>query len=131
MKTELYYLVAASTWTAILWMPYIVDRLLAGPGLLHEVGYPQEETKLHPWAARLKKAHLNSVENLVVFAPLVLAAHVAGVSTQATVWAAMIFFWARIAHTLSYTFAIPWVRTLAFSVGFGCQATFAVVLLMR
>jgi hypothetical protein len=34
----------------------------------------------------------------------------------------MIYFWARAVHLAAYTFAMPWVRTLAFTVGFFCQA---------
>ena len=70
----------------------------------------------------MKKAHYNSVENLVVFAALVLVANAAGVSNDTTVLAAQVYFWARVVHLLAYTLAIPWVRTLAFAVGFVCQA---------
>jgi uncharacterized MAPEG superfamily protein len=68
------------------------------------------------WAERMKKAHYNSVENLVVFAALVLVAHVAGVSNDTTVMACAVYFWARLVHLVAYTAAIPWVRTLAFFV---------------
>jgi uncharacterized MAPEG superfamily protein len=71
------------------------------------------------------KAHNNAVENLVVFAALVLAAHALGVSTGAIATAAMVYFWARVVHVVAYTLAIPWVRTLAFAVGFFAQATIA------
>ena len=39
--------------------------------------------------------------------------------------ACVIYFWTRIVHYLAYTFRIPWVRTLSFAVGFGCQITLA------
>jgi uncharacterized MAPEG superfamily protein len=71
------------------------------------------------------KAHYNAVENLVVFAALVLAAQDLGVSNSAIATAAMVYFWARVVHVLAYTFAIPWVRTLAFTVGFLAQAAIA------
>jgi hypothetical protein len=32
---------------------------------------------------------------------------------------------ARVVHVLAYTFAIPWVRTLAFAVAFFAQAAIA------
>ena len=35
------------------------------------------------------------------------------------------YFWARLVHVLAYTFAVPWVRTLAFAVGFFAQAVIA------
>ncbi len=58
---------------------------------------------------------------LVVFAVLVLIADASNVSNATTVLACQLFFWARLVHLLSYTFAIPWVRTVAFVAGFGCQ----------
>jgi uncharacterized MAPEG superfamily protein len=125
MTHELTYLTWVTTLTALLWAPYILNRIVVGKGVLHEVGYPDEPTVLSPWAERLKRAHHNAVENLVVFAPLVLIAHVVGARGDATWWAATIYFWARVAHVLSYTFAIPWVRTLSFVVGWGCQMAFA------
>jgi len=67
------------------------------------------------------KAHRNAVENLVVFATLVLAAHAAGVSNPAVAGAAILYFWARVVHVLAYTFAVPWLRTLAFAGGFAAQ----------
>ncbi len=130
MKTELWYLVLVTALTAVLWIPYILDRVLVW-GLVDAVGYPPNPKPQSPWAQRLMKAHGNAVENLVVFAALVLAAQVAGVSSSAIATAAMVYFWARLVHVLAYTFAVPWVRTLAFTVGFACQAVIAWQLLMR
>lgn len=59
------------------------------------------------------RAHANAVENLVVFAALVLTANAAGISNGAIATAAMVFFWARVVHALAYTFGVPWVRTLS------------------
>ena len=131
MTTELNYLVLVTTFTGLLWMPYILNRLAVGKGVLHEIGYPDEPTRLSPWADRLKRAHGNAVENLVVFAALVLAAHAVGIRTEATGLAAAIYLGARVAHAGAYTFAIPWVRTIAFTVGWGCQMAFAWSLLVR
>ena len=130
MKTELWYLVLVTALTAVLWIPYILDRVLVW-GLVDAVGYPPNPKPQSPWAQRLMKAHGNAVENLVVFAALVLAAQVAGVSSSAIATAAMVYFWARLVHVLAYTFAVPWVRTLAFTLGFACQAVIAWQLLMR
>ncbi|MGE5169211.1 MAG: MAPEG family protein, partial [Rudaea sp.] len=69
--------------------------------------------------------------NLVVFAALVLAASVAGISNSATAFAAALYFWSRLVHVIAYTFAVPWVRTLAFVGGFVAQAIFAWQLLVR
>ena len=124
MKTELLYLVYVTALTGLLWVPYILDRI-AKWGLVTAVGYPTNPPPQSTWAQRLMKAHHNAVENLVVFAALVLAANALGVTKGAIATAAMVYFWARLVHVAAYTFAIPWVRTLAFAVGFFAQAAIA------
>jgi len=124
MTTELLYLVLVTTLTAVMWIPYILNMILVR-GIAEAVGYPENPKPLAPWAARMKAAHANAVENLVVFAALVLSAHVLNVSNNATATACMIYFWARFVHWLAYTLAVPWVRTLTFVAGFGCQIALA------
>ena len=130
MKTELLYLVLVTMFTALLWVPYIVDRI-AVRGILGAVGYPDDPKPQSPWARRLIKAHANAVENLVVFATLVLCAAALGISGSTLALAAMVYFWARVVHALAYTFAVPWVRTLAFAVGFFAQMAVAWLILVR
>ena len=86
-------------------------------GIADAVGYPEDPKPLAPWAQRMKAAHYNSVENLVVFATLVLVAHAAGISNATTVLVCQVYFWARVVHLAAYTLGIPWVRTLAFAAG--------------
>jgi uncharacterized MAPEG superfamily protein len=129
MKTELYYLTLVSALTALLWVPYILNRI-AVRGLIKAVGY-SDETPHSPWAQRMMKAHANAVENLVVFAALVLVADAAGTTNATITGACMVYFWARVVHALTYTLAIPWVRTLSFALGFFAQATIATQLLMN
>jgi uncharacterized MAPEG superfamily protein len=130
MKPELLYLVYVTALTGLLWVPYILDRI-ATWGLGAAVSYPDNPPAQSPWARRLMKAHHNAVENLVVFAALVLAAQDLGISNSAIATAAMVYFWARLVHVLAYTFAIPWVRTLAFTVGFLCQTAIAWQIVLR
>ncbi len=111
-----------------MWVPYILNMIMVR-GIFDAVGYPNVPTPLSPWAIKMKAAHANAVENLAVFAALVLVAAAAGVSNGATVMACQVYFWARLVHFVSYTLAIPWVRTITFLIGFGCQATLAVQLL--
>lgn len=121
MKTELMYLAWVAALTGVIFIPYIIDRIMVW-GLIEAVGYPASPKPQSPWAQRMMKAHANAVENLVVFAALVLTAHALGVSTGATATACIVYFWARVVHLAAYTFAVPWVRTLAFAVGFAAQA---------
>jgi len=120
MTSELMSLTWVTALTAVLWMPYVLN-LIAVRGLIDAVGYPENPKPLSGWAAKMKAGHANAIENLVVFATLVLIANAAGVSNDITVLACQIYFWARLVHVVAYTFAVPWVRTLAFATGFGCQ----------
>lgn len=130
MKTELLYLTMITALTAIMWVPYILDRIAVW-GISDAVGYPENPKPQSPWAQRLTKAHANAVENLVVFAALVLAAHDAGLANATLGSACMVYFWARVVHAAGYTFAVPFIRTLAFTVGFLAQAAIAWELLIR
>lgn len=121
MTSELMSLAWVTALTGILWVPYILNMIVVR-GLMDAVGYPAEPKPLAAWAEKLKCAHYNAVENLVVFATLVLIANAAGISNETTVLACTVYFWARLVHVLAYTFSIPWVRTLAFVAGFACQA---------
>lgn len=128
MTSELMSLTWVTTLTAVMWMPYILN-MIAVRGLVDAVGYPDDPKPLSAWAAKMKAAHANAVENLVVFAALVLIADATGVSNSTTVLACQLYFWARLVHLLSYTFAIPWVRTIAFAAGFACQIAIVLQLL--
>jgi uncharacterized MAPEG superfamily protein len=130
MKPELMYLVWITIFTALIWIPYVLDRMAVW-GLTDTVGYPENPKPQTPWARRMKTAHANAIENLVVFATLVLVANALGITNSATVLAASLYFWARVVHVLAYTMALPWVRTLAFAGGFVAQAILAWQIVMR
>ena len=129
MTTELTYLAWVAAFTAVMWVPYILDRL-AVRGLMDAVGYPDSPAPQSPWAQRMQAAHANAIENLAVFAALVLVADAAGVNNAATAMACQVYLWARIVHFLAYTARLPWIRTLAFAVGFVCQIAIAWQLLV-
>lgn len=124
MTPELLYLALVATLTGLIWIPYILDRMLVR-GVADTVGYPDHPKPVAPWAQRMQAAHANAVENLVVFAALVLVANAVGAFNSCTAAAAAVYFWARVAHLLAYTFRLPWARTLAFVVGWLAQMAFA------
>jgi uncharacterized MAPEG superfamily protein len=130
MKPELMYLVYVTILTGLIWIPYVLDRMAVW-GLRDTVGYPETPKPQSGWARRMKAAHANAIENLVVFATLVLVANALGVTNAATATACMVYFWARVVHLLAYTFGVPWLRTLAFAAGFASQAVLAWQLLGR
>jgi uncharacterized MAPEG superfamily protein len=122
MTKELMWLTLTVILTGLLWVPYILDRVVAR-GLMGAMANPSRHDKPQsPWAQRLYFAHTNAVENLVIFAPLVLILDAQGHSTESTVIACAVYFWARLVHAIVYTMGIPVVRTLAFTVGFLAQA---------
>ena len=63
-------------------------------------------------AGRAKRAHLNMIENMVLFTALVLIAAVAGKANAMTAMGAMIFFWARLGYGIVYVIGVPWLRTV-------------------
>ncbi|MEM7544164.1 MAG: MAPEG family protein [Pseudomonadota bacterium] len=117
MSAELYWLTATALMTALMWMPYVLNRI-AVRGLMGALGNATPNSAPHaPWAERAMAAHRNAIENLIVFAAVVLAANAAGISNEVTATAAMLFFFARLVHFMVQTAGIPVVRTLAFAVG--------------
>lgn len=120
MTPELTYLVATCMLSLVLWIPYILGRISAW-GLIETMGYPARELPQPDWAKRMQKAHHNLTENLAPFAGLVIVANLASLGNDTTALGAMIFFWARVAHAVVYTMAIPVARTLSFAAGLvGC-----------
>ena len=122
MTKELMWLTLTVILTGLLWVPYILDRIKVR-GLKATLGNPTRTDKPQsPWAQRLYFAHTNAVDNLVIFAPLVLILDAQGYSTPGTVTACAVYFWARLAHAIVYTMGVPVLRTLAFTGGFLAQA---------
>ena len=95
-----------------------VQVLVAAAGANQAVGLPklagnrEDLPVIGGWAGRAKRAHLNMIENLVLFAALVLIAAVGGKANAMTAAGAAIFFWARLGYALVYLIGIPWLRTV-------------------
>ncbi|HUO90891.1 MAG TPA: MAPEG family protein [Rhizomicrobium sp.] len=115
MASELYWLTLTVLMTALFWIPYVLERMVAN-GLWPTLAGTYQPAR-PGWAERAIKAHGNAVENLVLFAPAVLVAHAVGVSTPATQAAAAVYFFARLTHFAVYVLGVPVVRTLAFAAG--------------
>ena len=129
MTPELFWLTLTVILTGLLWIPYILNRSQVR-GLSGAMDNPKPGDKPHaPWATRLMFAHDNAVENLIIFAPLVLILNDIDYSTKWTVYACAVYFWARLAHAIVYTLGLPVFRTLAFAVGFAAQAVLALAIL--
>ena len=68
MSHELFWLVMTAAMTGLMWVPYILDRIMVR-GVAGAMANPSPTDKPQsPWAQRLMAAHINAVENLIVFA---------------------------------------------------------------
>ncbi len=122
LSPELSYTALSAGLTGVIWVPIILNRLRE-MGPWKALKNPEPDIRPHSdWAYRLTNAHRNAIENLVVFSPLAIAVHVLQLGTVLTAVAAALYFWSRLAHVTIYTFGIPFLRTVAFVVGFGAQA---------
>jgi uncharacterized MAPEG superfamily protein len=112
------WLVFAVVFTSLQWLPYVLERIRAR-GLWAALSNPDPRAApLAPWAERARAAHANAAENLVLFAPLALAAVALGREDEpAIIAASALFGLARVAHYVVYTLGIPGLRTLTFGAG--------------
>jgi uncharacterized MAPEG superfamily protein len=124
MTTELTYLVWAVALT-------IVQVLVASSGAMTQIPLPvlagNREAALDArgWVGRAQRAHRNMLESLVLFAALVLVAHVSGRANATTALGAAMFFYARLAYAVIYWIGIAWLRTLVW-----CIAVAGLVLIL-
>lgn len=125
--TAIEWLAASALLTALLWVPYVLERFtsLGILGTLKPVD-PDDELKQRIWARRSKRAHYNAVENLVVFATLVLVAQAMGKGDDGQIlFATQAYFWARVVHFPAQSMGWTGIRTLAFLTGFAAQIVVA------
>jgi uncharacterized MAPEG superfamily protein len=122
MTTDLKYLAFTAILTAALWIPYVVCQVKTN-GFLTPPNYVDPTPRPLPlWGKRADRTYINAVEVFAPFAALVIIAHVAGKANGMTAFWAMSFFWLRLAHAIVYLAAIPYVRTMIFTLGFVCVA---------
>lgn len=129
LSNELFWLVLTTLMTGLFWIPYILNRMFE-QGILNAIWDPHGNTDTKSaWAYRMMRAHENAVENLAIFAPLVIAIQITNLNTDLTSSACLIYFCARFAHYIAFTFAIPVLRVVTFLAGFTVQFILALVLL--
>ena len=115
MTTELTLLVWASGLT-------LAQAALAAIGGNLQKGVPvmagnrEGQTEFTGWVGRGYRAHRNMLENLVLFAILVLVAQAVGKSNDQTRLGAELFFWARVAYVPCYVLGLIGIRSLAWGV---------------
>jgi len=118
MTTDLKYLAYTAILTAALWIPYVIAQVMTN-GPLAPANYIDPAARPVPlWGKRADRTYLNAVEAFAPFAALVIVAHVAGKANGMTAFWTMCFFWLRLAHAVVYLLAVPYLRTLIFTLGF-------------
>jgi uncharacterized MAPEG superfamily protein len=119
---DLWYLAYTAMLTAALWIPYIVCQVLNN-GPLRPANYVDPAPRPVPlWGTRAHRAYLNAAETFAPFAALVIAAHLLGKADAMTAFWAGCYFWLRVTHAAVYILAIPYVRTLVFTLAFVAEA---------
>jgi uncharacterized MAPEG superfamily protein len=94
-----------------------IQMVVALFGAMLQVGLPalagnrENMPEITGWAGRAVRAHRNMVENLMLFAALVLVGHAAGKLNATTALGAQLFIWARLAYAVVYVIGVPWLRT--------------------
>lgn len=121
IPVEGFWLTATLAMTAAFWIPYIANRMIER-GVFSALWDPHGETHATAqWADRMMRAHKNAIENLCVFAPLVILAILFERLSSNTAIATEVYFFARLGHFIVFSAGLPVVRVLLFLVGFGCQ----------
>lgn len=124
-QPELYWLALSTVAVALMWVPHIL-QLIVQEGVFAAVWDPSREVPHKAaWAQRARRAHANAVENIAVFAPLMLTAVLIDRTGDATALAAAVFFFARLGHFIAYALAIPAARVILFLVGWGATMVVA------
>ena len=105
---------------ALFWATTILFLLLAVQGALVPVtqgfgwglGSRDQPRDMSVLQGRMKRTVANHIEGLVIFASLVLIAHLAGISSSITQTGAMVFVVARIAFAFLYVLGVPFLRSV-------------------
>ncbi|MEM1154725.1 MAG: MAPEG family protein [Pseudomonadota bacterium] len=107
-------------YSTLLFLVIILGQAVLGitqNGLMAQAGNRDNLAEPTLLRKRLQRLSANMQENLVLFAIVVLVAGVLGVSNESTAMGAMVFFYARVAHAIVYTFGWPVIRPLFYFAG--------------
>jgi uncharacterized MAPEG superfamily protein len=116
MTGELFWLAMSAALGLVLWIPYTAVGASV-VGIRSGTTDVPKHSEFPEWAQRSHRVHMNLVESLAPFAILVLILSITGKADPATSTAAATFFFARVAHAIIYTMGIPYLRTLAYTIG--------------
>ena len=104
-------------WVMLLTASMLRVRGYTPAGFKLSLGNRDDLSEPSPVAARADRAATNMLENLLLFAALLLAAHAAGVEKERLELPARLFFYARLLYFPVYLAGIPYLRTAVWAVG--------------
>src|SRR5580700_1599314 len=118
MTTDLKYLAFTAMLTAALWIPYVVAQVTTNGSLKPENYVDPTQRPLPNWGRRADRVYLNAVETFAPFAVLVILIQITGKADAMTAFWAQAFFWLRLVHAIVFWAAIPYIRTIVFTLGY-------------
>jgi uncharacterized MAPEG superfamily protein len=98
-----------------------VQMVIAASAAALQIGVPRktgngdDAGEVTGWVARARRAHLDMLANMVLFAPLILITEVAARDNRMTEIGAQMFFWTRLAYATVYIVGVPRLRTAVWS----------------
>lgn len=131
MTTELTYLMLSAVLAGSLWIPFIVGVTTETEDFT-DFTRPPDQRRMRDWVQRAYRAHQNMLETLVPFGIAVVVAHLAGVSTNVTIWASVAFFWVRLVHAVGMIsgLAVFPLRPIIFTLSYLCTIVIAGAVLL-
>jgi uncharacterized MAPEG superfamily protein len=117
------------TWVMLVMASLLRARAWTPGGMQLAFGNRADMPEPTPLAGRADRAARNTLENFVLFAALVLAAHAGGVAADRVDLGAWVFFWARLVFIPVYLAGIIYLRTVVWLVSVIGLALIASVLL--
>ena len=104
------------TFVAIMLGAFLRNREWTTEGMQAGLSNRDHLPEATPLGGRAERAAANSIEALVLFAPLAVVAHLVGKDAEALL-GAQVFFWARVAYLPIYLIGIVYLRSLVWIVG--------------
>jgi uncharacterized MAPEG superfamily protein len=129
MSNELFYLVCTAILTMLLWLPHVGYKILVLrlPAADYQRAISIDDWPL--WTQRSCRAHQNLIENIAIFAILILTLEITGLSNEWTNTLAGVYFWVRLLHAVVHIAGVAYLRTVLFLTSWACLAALALELL--
>jgi uncharacterized MAPEG superfamily protein len=102
---------AIMTWLMLIVAALLRTRAWTFAGLRIAFGNRDNVSQISPLAFRADQTAQNTLEGFILFASLVITAHVTGLDNAQTALGATLFFLARVAYVPVYLIGIAYLRT--------------------